>query len=164
LPEFQPAADRARFLAKARQFLKEHKDHITIHRLRLNQSLTASDLTELERMMIAAGVGTADDMARAKDENHGLGLFIRSLVGLDREAAKQAFGQFVSSGTASANQIEFVNMIVDYLTEYGVMDAARLYESPFIDVSPHGPEGVFTAAQVDQLVGVLAEIRKRAAA
>lgn len=164
LPEFQPAADRAKFLAKARQFLKEHENHITIHRLRLNQPLTSSDLGELERMMVAAGVGTDADFARVKDENRGLGLFIRSLVGLDREAAKQAFGQFLSGGTASANQIEFVNMIVDYLTEHGVMDTARLYESPFTDVSPRGPEGVFTPDQVDQLVSVLTEIRERAAA
>ncbi len=164
LPEFQPAADRARFIAKARQFLKAHESHITIHRLRLNQPLTRSDLSELERMMVDAGVGTADDIKRAKDESHGLGVFIRSLVGLDREAAKQAFGQFLSGGTASANQVEFINMIVDYLTEHGVMEAARLYESPFTDLSPRGPEGVFSADQVDQLVAVLVDIRERAAA
>jgi type I restriction enzyme R subunit len=115
-------------------------------------------------MMVAAGVGTVDDIARAKNESHGLGVFIRSLVGLDREAAKQAFGQFLSGSTASANQVEFVNMIVDYLTEHGVMDAARLYESPFTDVSPRGPEGVFSSTQVDQLVAVLVDIRERAAA
>ncbi len=81
-------------------------------------------------------------------------MFIRSLVGLDREAAKQAFSQFLSGGTATANQVEFVNMIVDYLTENGVMDPKRLYESPFTDVSPRGPEGVFSSVQVDQLVAV----------
>jgi type I site-specific restriction endonuclease len=108
--------------------------------------------------------GSADDIARAKNESHGLGIFIRSLVGLDREAAKQAFGQFLTGSIVSANQVEFVNMIVDYLTEHGVMEAARLYESPFTDVSPHGPEGVFSAAQVDQLVAVLTDIRARAAA
>jgi type I restriction enzyme R subunit len=114
-------------------------------------------------MMVDAGVGTADDIARAKTESLGFRVFIRSLVGLDREAAKQAFGQFLSGGTASANQVEFVSLIVDYLTEHGVMEAARLYESPFTDVSPRGPEGVFSAGQVDELVSVLAEIRERAA-
>lgn len=93
--------------------------------------------------MVEAGVGTADDIARETNESHGFGVFIRSLVGLDREAAKQAFWQFLSGSTASANQVEFVNLIVDYLTEHGVMEAARLYESPFTDLSPRGPEGVF---------------------
>jgi type I restriction enzyme R subunit len=164
LPVFQSVVDRARFLAKARQFLKAHESHITIHRLRRNQPLTPSDLFELERMMVEAGVGTPDDIARAKTENQGLGIFIRSLVGLDREAAKQAFGQFLTGTAASANQVEFVNLIVDHLTEHGVMGAARLYESPFTDVSPRGPEGVFSPAQVDQIVAVLADIRQRAAA
>ena len=91
-------------------------------------------------------------------------LFIRSLIGLDREAAKHAFSQFLSGGTATANQVEFVNMIVDYLTENGVMDPKLLYESPFTDKSPRGPEGVFSSVQVDQLVAVLTEIRERAAA
>jgi type I restriction enzyme, R subunit len=37
LPEFQNIADRTRFMTKARQFLKAHENHITIHKLRLNQ-------------------------------------------------------------------------------------------------------------------------------
>jgi type I restriction enzyme R subunit len=164
LPEFPNVADRTKFLAKARQFLKAHEDHITIHKLRLNQPLTSTDLAELERMMLDAGVGTQDDLAHAKEKNQGLGVFIRSLVGLDREAAKQAFGQFLSGGTATANQVEFINLVVDYLTEHGVMEAATLYESPFTDVSPRGPEGLFSSAQVDRLVAVLAEIHERAAA
>ena len=80
-----------------------------------------------------------------------------------REAAKHAFSQFLSGGT-TANQVEFVNLVVDYLTENGVMDPKRLYESPFTDPHPRGPEGVFSSAQVDQLVAVLTEIRERAAA
>jgi hypothetical protein len=45
-----------------------------------------------------------------------------------------------------------------------VMEPERLYESPFTDINPQGPEGVFPSAKVDQTVKVLAEIRQRAAA
>ena len=90
--------------------------------------------------------------------------FIRSLVGLDHETAKQAFSQFISGASVSANQIEFINLVVDYLTENGVMEADRLYESPFTDINPQGPEGVFPSAEVDQMVQVLADIRLRATA
>ena len=44
------------------------------------------------------------------------------------------------------------------------MEAGRLYESPFLDISPQGPEGLFPVATVDQMVQVLDEIRLRAAA
>ncbi len=38
-----------------------------------------------------SGAGSEEDIARAREESHGLGLFVRSLVGLDREAATAAF-------------------------------------------------------------------------
>lgn len=164
LEPFQAADDAARFLAKIRQFLKSHENHITIHKLRRNVALTSSDLDELERMMVNAAVGTAEEIAHAKQENHGLGIFIRSLVGLERDAAKEAFGEFLSGGTATASQIEFINLIVDHLTEHGVMKPERLYESPFTDINARGPEGVFPFAQVERLVAVLTEIEQRAAA
>jgi type I restriction enzyme, R subunit len=164
LPGFGSGADFERFRVKARVFLREHVSHVTIHKLRWNKALTGSDLAELERMLVDAGVGTSADIVRAKQEASGLGLFIRSLVGMDREAAKQAFGVFLTGRTPSANQIEFVNLILDHLTEHGVMDPARLYESPFTDINPRGPEGVFTEPQVDELVTVLKEIRQTAAA
>ncbi|GDY20667.1 hypothetical protein LBMAG56_20130 [Verrucomicrobiota bacterium] len=94
----------------------------------------------------------------------GLGVFVRSLVGLDREAAKRALAGFMAGKVLTANQIEFVNLIVDHLTEHGVMAPGLLYETPFTDVNPRGPEGVFNSTQVDELVTVLSEIRARAVA
>jgi type I restriction enzyme, R subunit len=115
-------------------------------------------------MLVEAGVGTSADLSRAKQESRGLGLCIRSLVGMDREAAKQAFGRFLAGKAQSANQIEFINLIIDHLTEHGIMDPGLLYESPCTDINPQGPEGVFTSEQVDDLVSLLQEIRERAAA
>ena len=164
LPGFGSGAYFEHFRTKARQFLRQHEHHLTIHKLRWNMPLTPADLGELERMLVEAGVGTSADLSRAKQESRGLGLFIRSLVGMNREAAKQAFGQFLSGKAQSANQIEFINLIIDHLTEHGAMDPGLLYESPFTDINPQGPEGVFTSEQVDDLVALLQEIRGRAAA
>lgn len=162
LPGFTGSSDFEKFRAKARAFLRQHQDHIAIHKLRMNKALTPTDLAELERMMADAGIGAAQDIERAKQEANGLGLFVRSLVGMDREAAKEALGVFLKDKTLSANQIEFVNLIINHLTEYGVMDAALLYESPFTDLTPQGPDGLFTSAQVDELVGVLERVRDAA--
>jgi len=53
---------------------------------------------------------------------------------------------------------------VNHLTEHGVMGASLLYESPFTDITPRGPDGLFTSAQVDELVAVLDEVRAAAMA
>ena len=162
LPQAGGGMDMTRFKRKARDFLREHENHLSLQRLRRNQPLTASDLTELAGMLLAAG-GTQVLIDEAVEQSHGLGIFIRSLVGLDRETATQAFSQFITGTTATPSQIEFIDLIVQHLTENGVMDAARLYESPFTDISHQGPEAVFPSAKVEAIVRVLEEIRQRAA-
>ncbi len=164
LPLGGSAGDFERFRLKVRAFLRAHESHITLHKLRRNQPLTATDLAELERLLMESGAGTAQDVARAGEQAHGLGLFVRSLVGLDREAATQALNGFVSGKTLTANQLEFVNLIVTHLTERGVMEAALLYEPPFTHFAPQGPDALFTSAQVDELFGVLDQVRATALA
>ncbi len=143
---FAPPGEFEKFRAKARHFLRQHQDHVAIHKLRTNRQLTETDLEELERILRDSGIGTRDDIERAKSDAHGLGLFVRSLVGLDRAAAKAALAGFLSGRSLAANQIELLNMIVDHLTENGVMDPSRLYETPYTDLSPSGVEGVFRTA------------------
>lgn len=164
LPGFTSSDEFEKFRAKARAFLRSHQDHVVIFKLRTNKQLTSSDLSELERILAESGVGGAEDIIRAKVESQGLGLFVCSLVGLDREVAKQELARFLSGKTLNSNQIEFANMIVDYLTEHGVMDAILLYESPFTDITPQGPDGLFTSSQVDELVSLLEEVYARAVA
>jgi type I restriction enzyme R subunit len=163
LPGVSTGMNLAKFKDKARQFLKAHDSHLSLQRLRRNQPLTPSDLDELGKMLVQAG-GSAEVIQQATEQSHGLGIFIRSLVGLDRETAKQAFSQFVVGTTATASQLEFIDLIVQYLTENGVMDAARLYESPFTDISQQGPEALFLPVRVTEMVRVLEEIRERAVA
>lgn len=73
---------------------------------------------------------------------------------MDREAAKEALGVFMKGKTLRANQIEFLDLIVDHLTENGTLEAARLYESPYTDVNALGVEGVFASAEVAELMAV----------
>jgi type I restriction enzyme, R subunit len=152
------------FRSKARRFLREHADHIAIYKLRMNEPLTDSDLKELERILAESGVGSGENIKRAKTESNGLGLFVRSLVGLDRAAAKAAFAAFTAGKLLAANQLEFVNLVIDHLTDRGIVMVESLYTSPYTDVSPKGPDGLFSPKEVDQLVEILHEVRDRAIA
>lgn len=157
-------ADFARFKLKARHFLKAHQDHIVLHKLRQGKALTSSDLNELEKMLLDAGIAEASDIERAREASHGFGRFVRSLVGLDRKAVTEAFGDFLSSGTASAAQLEFINMIIEHLTDQGVMDPALLYEPPFTDIAPTGPDQIFDEARIAELFSKIEEFNEVAVA
>ncbi|MGH3838155.1 MAG: type I restriction-modification enzyme R subunit C-terminal domain-containing protein, partial [Pseudonocardiaceae bacterium] len=122
--------DITRFRAKVRDFLCRHSDHISLHKLRRNAPLTEADLAELERMLSESGELDDATLSRSADHAEGLGLFVRSLVGLDRAAAVEAMAGFLNDKTLCANQIEFINMIIEYLTQHGTMTAAQLYEPP----------------------------------
>lgn len=160
LPQVSSGLNMDKFREKARVFLREHESHLALQRLRRNQPLTPTDLAELEKMLQQAG---ATEPLLAEARHQGLGLFIRSLVGLDREAALQAFSGLLQGSKATPDQIEFIELLIEELTQNGVMSPERLFESPFTDVSAQGPQGVFPPTQVRQIVTTLEEITKRAA-
>jgi type I restriction enzyme, R subunit len=161
LPGFDNAHDVERFREKTEQFLKAHETDPVIHKLRFNEPLTKQDLDALEKILIEAGTGTAEDISKVCSGN-GLGLFVRSMVGLHREAAKRAFDGFLTGKTLTATQIRFVNLVIDYLTQAGWVSPSQLYESPFTDFSPRGVEGVFDSTQVTHLLSILNGIRQSA--
>jgi type I restriction enzyme, R subunit len=152
------------FREKVQAFLRQHQDDLAIYRLRTGRQLTVVDLEALERMVGASWIGDDELLRQAAQEAQGLGLFVRGLVGLDRGAAKDAFADFLANHQLNSNQIEFVNLIIDSLAELGVVDAARLYESPFTDLAPLGPDVLFSEREVAEIVDILHRVRASAEA
>lgn len=164
LPLVPTGLDYDKFKAKTRDFLKQHNDKMALQKLHRNMAITETDLQELEKILLEQASGNAGLVDRARDEAHGLGLFVRSLVGLDRNAAVEAMSEFLNDANATNNQIEFVNMIVEFLTIDGAISADRLYATPFTALSPTGPDAVFGIAKAERLFNVIEEIRQRAVA
>jgi type I restriction enzyme R subunit len=154
--------DMDAFRRKARVFLRPHENHIAVLKVKRNEPLTPTDLKELERIFLEAGV---DETALGTlQTDGGLPRFVRALVGLDREAAKRAFTEFLEGRRLTADQLEFLDLVIDHLTARGVMDPKLLYEAPFTDFDRNGVEGVFEKADVVRLVQILREIEPRFAA
>ncbi|MCR9293906.1 MAG: DEAD/DEAH box helicase family protein [bacterium] len=153
-----------RFRDKAQAFLREHHDIEAVRKLRTNEPLTQADLDSLEGILTDNQIGTPEYIDQAKRESQGFGVFVRSLVGLDREVAKKLFGDFLQGSDYNANQIEFINLIINQLVDHGIVDVSLLYESPFTDIAPQGPDAIFTSEQVDRIMQLLDDIRATATA
>ena len=164
MPILTAGLDYERFKAKARDFLRTHEDRLAVYKLRTNKAITSADLTELEAILLEQAAGDAQLVDQAKNATGGLGLFVRSLLGLERGAAMEAMAEFLNEQNASASQLEFVKLIVNYLTVDGAIDRARLYEAPFTNVAATGPDSIWPSAKVEQLFKVIDEIRLKAVA
>lgn len=153
--------DLGRFRAKTRRFLENHRDHIAVRKLHRNEHLTPTDLDELEKIMRSEGVGDDNAFNHVRSDLGGLGRFVRSLIGLDREAAKAAFSTLLAGSSLSASQIDFIELLIDELTRSGVVEANRLYEPPFTDTNPLGLDGLFEDEDAEKVVQILNDIELR---
>ena len=152
------------FRKKAQHFLSQNLAEDVVTKVRSGEPLTADDIEELQRVLVAAGIGDAETFAEASERTGSFGLFIRSLVGLDRAAAKQAFAKFLDDKRYSANQICFVEMVINYLTDHGTVDPGRIYESPFTSVAPEGPDTIFLPDEVDEFFEIINRLHDTATA
>jgi type I restriction enzyme R subunit len=149
---------------RVERYVRENENHIIIQKLRKNIPITHSELNELEKLLFDGKErGTRDEFVQIYGEQP-LGKFIRSIVGLDMNAAKEAFGEFLNAGNLSADQIRFVDMIIDYLSTNGLIDAEMLFEEPFTTFHTEGIAGLFDEKSITGLLSILRRIDANAAA
>jgi type I restriction enzyme R subunit len=156
--------DFEKFKIKAKEYLQKHENKIAINKLRRNIPVTKVDIEELETILLSLADNDSGLIKRAKENTNGLGLFVRSLVGLERSAATEAMSELLKDSTANANQIKFLGLIVEELTKDGAMEDSRLYQAPFTDVTPTGPESIFDNNKVEKLFTKIKNIRLSAVA
>ena len=124
--------DLQNYKAKAEFYVRNHLDHIAIYKLRSNKPLNSNDLADLEDILWKQ-VGTKQDYIAEYGEKP-LGEFVREIVGMDMNAAKEAFAEFLNDTSLDSRQIYFVNQIVEYIVHNGLLkDLSVLQEAPFTD-------------------------------
>ena len=158
---YLPKMTGVQYEKKVQEYLKNHLDHIVIHRLRTNQPLTATDLRGLEQTLVEIGEDDGETLLTgllARSDAPSLAYFVRSLVGMDRAAAQEAFSEFLSNRSLTTPQIRFIEMVIDQLTARGVMEPSALYEAPFNSVHASGPEALF-AEQGNVIEGIFDKLK-----
>lgn len=124
--------DLKNYKAKAEFYVRQHMNDVVIAKLKSNVPLTAEDVQALEKALWNE-VGTKQDY-EAEYGQKPLGEFVREIVGLDMNAAKEAFAQYLNDASLDSRQIYFVNQIVEYIIHNGMMkDLSVLQEAPFTD-------------------------------
>jgi len=147
---------------KVQQYIREHENHLVIHKLKTNVPVTKAELTELERMLFEQGaLGTKAQFVEAYGEQP-LGKFIRSIIGLDSNAAKLAFSELLQAGNFNSQQIRFVDTIINFFTVKGIVEPSRLFESPFTDINSKGITGIFDEGMSRRIVEMMEGVNRNA--
>jgi type I restriction enzyme R subunit len=146
---------------RVESFIRNNKDYLVIYKIQNNIQITGEELHLLENMLFSGGVGSKAEYQKEYG-NMPLGKFIRSLLGLDKTAANQLFAEFIQSGNLTADQITFINNIIDFLTKNGTIDKSMLFEPPFTHINDQGITGVFDEVQVGKIIRIIDNVNENA--
>ena len=114
---------------KVDAYLRDHENDLVVHRLRFNKELTEQDYKHLENVLWN-DLGSEDDYHREFGDAPLLKL-VAGMVGLDIAAANDLFSEFISDQTLDSNQLEFVQLIVNYIVAHGFIEKSAFNEHPF---------------------------------
>ncbi len=124
--------DLKNYKAKAEYYVRQNQNHIAIAKLKKNQPLSEFDIKSLEEILWEE-LGTREDYEQEYGKKP-LGEFVREIVGLDMNAAKEAFAKYLNETDLDSRQIYFVNQIIEYIVHNGLLkDFSVLQEPPFTD-------------------------------
>lgn len=144
------------------KFVRDNENHITIHRIRTNKPITKKELDELERMILAMDEKINKEVLEKTLDGQPLGQFIRSIIGLDINAAKEAFSEFLNGISLNADQQTFINRLIDFLSVKGTIEKKMLFDVPFTEINHEGITGVFPIEQAAKVISVIDRINENA--
>lgn len=124
--------DLKNYKAKVEFYIRSHQNEAAIAKLKDNIPLSKTDIVELEKILWSE-LGTKDEYIR-EYKDKPLGQLVREIVGLNINAAKEAFSEFLVDNSLNEHQIYFVNQIIEYIVQNGMMrDFTVLQGTPFTD-------------------------------
>lgn len=154
--------DLGSYKRRVEKFIRENRNHLTIHRICTNKPITRGELEELERLLFSVDTTTTREDLEKAIGRQPLAKFIRSILGLDINSAKEAFSAFLQAEKLNATQLHFINTIIDYLSVNGTIDKKMLFDKPFTDINDQGLIGVFSIDEAGKIVHILDEINRNA--
>jgi type I restriction enzyme R subunit len=159
LKEFELNYDFEDYKLKVNKYINENKNNIAIHKLRNNIPLNQSDYKTLEKIFTGE-LGTREDYEKNFHDTP-FGLLVRRIAKLERNATLEAFSSFINEQNLNANQIVFVNKVVDYIEQNGyVENVAELIKPPFD--KPLSFIKLFDAEKQKKFVGVINAVKENA--
>lgn len=147
---------------RVQRYIRDHQDHVTIRRLKNNEPVTETDIAALEDILFSEDGPIPREEYESIFGDKPLGVLVRSVVGLSRNAAKAAFAEFLDKAPLHPDQIAFLDEVVAYLVKNGIMEPKVMFDTPFTHIHDQGLIGVFGEEMGKKVVELVRHINDNA--
>ncbi len=148
--------DLKNYRQRVESYLNEHRDEIVIFKLRNNRKMTKEDIQRLEEVLWQE-LGTEEEYHKEFGDEPLVKL-VAKLVGLERAAANEYFSEFLTNNSLNANQIDFVETIINHIVANGrLFDNSILQKHPF---TKHGSVVELFDGKVEIIHGMMGKVRE----
>ncbi|WP_257159141.1 DEAD/DEAH box helicase family protein [Corynebacterium cystitidis] len=144
----------SRIEARLREFFNEQKYSVAMQKLRTARPLTEQDIAALEEMVAQVSSEDVERVRKSLGGGDSVPAFIRRLVGLEPDAVRAEFSDFLDGSTLTANQIGFTKTLVDVICSQGGIEISSIWEPPF-DAYP-----LTDLFETSQIVDITSRIKK----
>ena len=159
IPQYQTLQS---YKDRVERYLRENKDHLVIHKLTHNVPITTAELNQLEEILFDSNTCGTREEYKTTYGDQPLGEFVRSILGLDLEAANKIFAEFLNAGNLRADQMTFIQNIIKFLTKNGKIEKRMLFEPPFTEQHQDGIIGIFDDAAATKIIKLVDAVNRNA--
>lgn len=119
---------------RVEDYLKEHLSYdATLQKIYHLEPLTEQDISRLEQIFWKE-LGSHEEFdvqTRTKPYQHNVGAFIRSIIGIEQEAALEKYRELIHGSELSRMQEEYLRTLIRYVSENGDIATVDLQQPPF---------------------------------
>ena len=162
--EFGPqheAVSISRYRAMVEALIAELTEHNPVLlKIKNGENVTPAEANELAELLHAEHPHITEDLLRQVYKNRKAGFiqFIRHILGIEilksfPETVSEAFEQFIQEhNNLSSRQLEFLNLLKTFIIEREKVEKKDLISSPFTVIHPQGIRGVFSPAEIKEIL------------
>lgn len=162
--EFGPQHE-ALSVAKYRELVEKRINELVLSNPLLQKLKEGQEITEIETEQLANELHdehphiTIDLLRRVYNHRKALFVqFIKHILGIEvlesfTETVSKAFSDFIAQHSyLTSRQLQFMDLLKNYIIENGELKKRNLIESPFTLIHPQGVRGVFNPSEIKEIL------------
>lgn len=131
-----------------------------LQKLRSGQDVSEEEANELAETLYNERPHITLDLLRRAYQHHRAPFvrFIKHILGIEKlesfpDSVSKSIDLFIEQhSTLTTRQLQFLNVLRDYLIERGTLEKRDLIQAPFTAIHPSGIRGIFSPQEIDEIL------------